>query len=214
MGFYFEEMFLHEELYYKCYFFVNSWVFEHIDDFKMYDRFMGLGQKAIECAIDVAESFLIKDGIVNQRSMQVLERCLSHSEFDLSHEYSGLVLRVFKIENFRELCGFIEKYIATDQFSNDPRYLLEFLTECSSLYPKECLDLLVRMNTIENVDLSKKAYLGDEPLVLVLAIYSRLRLEPFKYGEEQKTALDCFDKLLGIPSIRYKALEAMENVLN
>ena len=108
----------------------------------------------------------------------------------------------------------MEKYIATDQFSNDPRYLLEFLTECSSLYPKECLDLLVKMNIPEQVDMSKKAYFGDEPLVLVLAIYSRLRLEPFKYREEQKTALDCFDKLLGIPSIRYKALEAMEKVLN
>ena len=88
------------------------------------------------------------------------------------------------------------------------------MTECSSLYPKECLDLLVKMNIPEQVDMSKKAYFGDEPLVLVLAIYSRLRLEPFKYREEQKTALDCFDKLLGIPSIRYKALEAMEKVLN
>lgn len=214
MGFYFEEMLLHEELYDKCYFFVNSWLFDHINDFKMYDRFMGLGQKAIECAIEVAESFLIKDDIVDQRSVQVLERCLSHSEFDLSHEFSGLVLRVFKIENFGELYSFMEKYIATDQFSNDPRYLLEFLTECSSLYPKECLDLLVKMNIPEQVDMSKKAYFGDEPLVLVLAIYSRLRLEPFKYREEQKTALDCFDKLLGIPSIRYKALEAMEKVLN
>ncbi len=214
MGFYFEEMLLHEELYGKCYFFVNSWVFEHINDFKMYDHFMGLGRKAIECAIEVAESFLIRDGVVDHRSMQVLERCLSHAEFDLSHEFSGLVLRVFKIENFGELYNFMGKYISTDHFSNDPRYLLEFLTECSSLYPKECLNLLVKMNTPEKVDISKKAYFGDEPLILVLAIYSRLRLEPFKYREEQKTALDSFDKLLGIPSIRHKALEAMENVLN
>ncbi len=118
------------------------------------------------------------------------------------------------IENIEELYSFIEKYITTDQFSNDPRYLLEFLTEYSSLYPKECLDLLVKMNTPEKIDISKRAYLGDEPLVLVLAIYSRLRLEPFKYREEQKMALDCFDKLLGIPSIRYKALEARENALN
>lgn len=214
MDFYFEEMLLHEELYDKCYFFVSSWVFEHIDDFKMYDHFMGLGQRAIKCAIKVAENFLIRDGIVDQRAMQVLERCLLHTEFDLSHEFSGLVLRVFKIEYFGELYSFMEKYIATIQFSNDPRYLLDFLTECSSLYPKECLDLLPKMNILEKVDVSKKDYFGDEPLVLVLAIYSRLRLEPFKYREEQKMALDCFDKLLAIPSIRYKALEAMENVLN
>ncbi|WP_051315835.1 NACHT domain-containing protein [Algoriphagus vanfongensis] len=214
MGFYFTEMLLHEELFDKCYFFVTSWIFEHIDDYKMYDHFMELGQKAIKCAIDVAESLLIRDGVVDKRSMQVLERCLSHTEFDLSHEFSGLVLRVFKIENFGELYSFIEKYIATEQFSKDPRYLLEFLTECSSLYPKQCLDLLEKMNIPEKVDISQKAYLGDEPLVLVLAIYSRLRLEPFKYRGEQKTALDCFDKLLGIPSIRFKALEAMENVLN
>ncbi|MHA7129239.1 NACHT domain-containing protein [Algoriphagus namhaensis] len=214
MGFYFEEMLLHEELYDKCYFFVSSWVFDHIDDFKMYDHFMGLGQKAIVCAIEVAESLLIRDGVVDQRSVQVLERCLSHTEFDLSHEFSGLVLRVFKIENFGELYSFMEKYIATQHFSNDPRYFLDFLTKCSSLYPKECLDLLIKMNIPEKVDISKKAYFGDEPLVLVLAIYSRLRLERFKYREEQKTALDCFDNLLGIPSIRYKALEAMEKVLN
>lgn len=214
MGFYFDEMLLHEEFYTECYFFITSWIFEKIDDFKLYDRFMGLGENAIKCALIVAEKLLIENVNVNDRAMQVLKRCLAHSNFDISHELAGLVLRKFKIENFNELYEFIELYIATIHFSNDPRYLLQFLTECSSIYPTECLRLLVKMNTPHEVDISKKGYLGDEPLVLVLSIYSRLRLEKFKYRNEQQIALDTFDKLLGVPAIRYKALEAMENVLN
>jgi hypothetical protein len=70
------------------------------------------------------------------------------------------------------------------------------------------------MTIPDRVDITQKAYIGDEPLVLVLAIYSRLRLEHFRFKNEQRIALDVFDKLLGIPSIRYKALEAMETVLN
>ncbi len=56
--------------------------------------------------------------------------------------------------------------------------------------------------------------MGDEPLILVLAIYSKLRSLKFKYATEQKKALDEFDRMLKIPAIRIKALEAMENVLN
>lgn len=214
MGFYFDEMLLHYELYDKCYFFVSSWVFEEIDDYPMYDSFMDLGEGAIKCALTVAEKFLINDGNVHHRAIQVLERCLKNKSFDISHELAGLVLRKFKIENFGQLYRFIEQYIGTVHFSKDPRYLLEFLTECSSIYPTECLSLLEKMNIPDDVDISQKAYLGDEPLVLVLAIYSRLRLESFKYKNEQKIALDMFDKLLGIPAIRYKALDAMDNVLN
>ncbi|MGI4727005.1 MAG: hypothetical protein ACRYGB_00380 [Janthinobacterium lividum] len=214
MGFYFDEMLLHEEFHAECYFFIISWIFEKIDDFKLYDHFIGLGKNAIKCALTVAEKFLIENGNVKNRAMQVLVRCLAHLDFDISHELAGLVLREFKIENFKELYGFIELYISTVHFSNDPRYLLLFLTECSSIYPTECLQLLEKMNILYKVDISKKGYLGDEPLVLVLSIYSRLRLDQFKYINEQQIALDTFDKLLGIPAIRYKALEAMENVLN
>jgi hypothetical protein len=214
MGFYFDEMLLHEEFYEQCYFFVSSWVFVNIDDYSMFDRFMELGEKAIKCALTVTEKFLIENGKVNSRAMKVLERCLTYNDIDISHELSGLVLRKFKVENFDSLINYIEQYISTTHFLKDPRYLLEFLTECSSNYPTKCLDLLCRMTIPDRVDITQKAYIGDEPLVLVLAIYSRLRLEHFRFKNEQRIALDVFDKLLGIPSIRYKALEAMETVLN
>lgn len=214
MDFYFKEMFLHEELHEQCYFFVSSWVFEKIDDYDMYMEFMALGEKAYKCAMAVAESFLVGDDGVNQRCLVILDKCLGQNETDLSHEFSGLVLRKFTALHFNQLLGFIEHYVLTAHFAKDPRYLFEYLTECAALYPCECLALLCKMNLPFNVDIRETAYLGDEPLILVLAIYSKLRDVKYKYKVEQEKALDEFDRMLTMPSIRIKALEAMENVLN
>ncbi|TKC65424.1 hypothetical protein FBD94_02405 [Pedobacter hiemivivus] len=102
-----------------------------------------------------------------------------------------------------KLCRKINFTGSTFNFQNSPLFWKDRVDDITY-----CLDIA------EKVDISKKAYLGDESLVLLFAIYSRLRLEPFKCREEQKTALHCFDKLLDILSIRNKALEAMGNVLN
>ncbi|UCS92443.1 AAA family ATPase [Echinicola marina] len=214
MGFYFEEMLLHEELYDKCYFFISSWIFDHISDYEMYDNFINLGEKSIKCGIEVAEELLINNGKINTKAIEVLERCMKYPDIDISNDLSGLILRKFKIENFRELYSFIEKYISTPHFRDDPQYLFDFLLECSALYPTECLALLVDMDVPENVDIRKRAFNGDESLVLILSIYSKLRLKPFKYLDEQNTALDVFDKLLQVPSIRNRANDALDKALN
>ncbi|WP_312398390.1 ATP-binding protein [Sphingobacterium sp.] len=214
MGFYFDQVLKHRELYKNGYFFVSSWIFERIDDYPLYDKFMKLGGDVLKCAITVAEKLLVGENGIDKRSIQVLERCLAQDSEDLSHEFSGLVLRKFKTNQFLELYSFIEKYITTRHFAKDPRYLFEYLTECTASYPCECLKLLGKMNLPFEVDMRETAYMGDEPLILLLAIYSKLRSLKFKYATEQKRALDEFDRMLKIPAIRIKALEAMENVLN
>lgn len=215
LSFYFDEIILHEELHEQSFFFVSSYIFDHINDYPLYERFVKLGDKAIKCAITVAEKFLkTMNGSINIKALQVLEHCLGNTSGDLSHEFSGVVLRKFKIVDFLSTQVYLKKYIASKQFNSDPRYLLEYLTECSSIYPVECLKLLDEINWPINVDITEKGYLGDEPLILVLSIYSRLRIEPFKYRVEQRKTLDLFDNLLAIPSIRMKAFEAMDTVLN
>ncbi len=214
MGFYFQQVLRYPELYSTSYFFVTSWVFDRIDDYEMYDHFMNLGGQALHCAMKVAEDLLIGEHGVGDRCLQVLERCLGQSQEDLSHEFSGLVLRKFTTEHFLPLYNFMEKYVTTVHFAKDPRYLFEYLTECAALYPSECLKLLCKMNLPFKVDITQTAYMGDEPLILVLAIYSKLCNLKFKYAAEQQIALDQFDRMLSIPSIRVRALEAMEKVLN
>jgi len=214
MGFYFKLMLEYPELHENCYFFVTSWIFERIDDYQLYHDFMQVGGDALKCAMTVAENFLIGENGIDNRSIQVLERCLAQNSKDLSHEFAGLVLRKFKQSQFLELYNFIKKYVMSPHFAKDPRYLIEYLTECASKYPCECLELLGMMNFSFKVDLCETAYMGDEPLVLILAIYSKLRNQKFRYFKEQKKALDQFDKMLKIPSIRTKAIEALENVLN
>lgn len=214
MGFYFQRVLEHPELYKNSYFFVSSWIFERIDDYPLYDQFMQLGGDALKCAMKVAEKLLVGEDGIDKRSLQVLERCLAQNSEDLSHEFSGLVLRKFNQHQFLELYHFIEKYITTQHFAKDPRYLFEYLTECAASYPCECLDLLCKMTLSYKVDIRETAYMGDEPLILVLAIYSKLRNLKFKYLTEQNKALDEFDRLLKIPAIRVKALQALENVLN
>ncbi|MGN7986238.1 NACHT domain-containing protein [Pedobacter sp. 22226] len=215
MDFYFQEMLLHEELHDQCYFFVSSWVFEHINDFDLYDHFMKLGGNSLKCAMKVAEKFLVEDGDINQRALQVLERCVKDAGgVDLSHELSGLVLRVFEPVYFPQLHNFISQYVKSVHFAKDPSYLFEYLTECAADYPCECLAMLHSMKFPFEVNIAETGYMGDEPLILVLAIYSKLRNHRFRYRTEQEMALDEFDRMLTIPSIRSKALEAMENVLN
>jgi hypothetical protein len=214
MGFYFDEMLKHEELYKDCYFFISSWLFKDIDDYAMYDNFMELGGDTLQCAMEVAEKFLVADEGINERCIQVLERCLSQGDQDLSREFSGLVLREFKTEHFLQLYGLIAQYVTTAHFAKDPRYLFEYLTECAAIHPCQCLELLCKMDLPFDLDIRETAYLGDEPLVLVLAVYSKLWNEPFIYGDEREKALDEFDRMLTIPSIRNKAFEAMESVLN
>lgn len=215
MDFYFQEMLLRKELHDQCYFFVSSWVFDHINDFELYDHFMKLGGSSLKCAMKVAEKFLIGNGNINPRALQVLERCLKdESGVNLSHEFSGLVLRVFEPAYFSQLNMFIGQYVKSVNFAKDPSYLFEYLTECAADYPCECLSLLSSMNLPFKVDITETAYMGDEPLILVLAIYSKLRNTRYKFRVEQERALDEFDRMLNIPSIRSKALEAMENVLN
>jgi hypothetical protein len=214
MGFYFKLMLKYPELYKNSYFFVTSWIFDRIDDYPLYNEFMQLGGDALKCGMTVAEKLLVGENGVDSRSIQVLEQCLDQSRVDLSHEFSGLVLREFKQNHFLELYSFIKKYAVSSHFAKDPRYLFEYLTECASKYPCECLELLTLMNLPFEVDLRETAYLGDEPLILILAIYSKLRNLKFKYVKEQNKALDEFDRMLKMPSVRVKALEALENVLN
>ncbi|RZM12540.1 MAG: hypothetical protein EOO88_45540, partial [Pedobacter sp.] len=146
MDFYFEEILQYPELYESCYFFVSSWVFKRIDDYEIYDRFMRLGGKALKCAIKVAENLLSAEDGINERCIQVLFRCLDQVDYDLSREFSGLVLRKFKPNNFPELHPFIIKYVTTGHFAKDPRYLFEYLIECAAAYPCECLALLGGMD--------------------------------------------------------------------
>lgn len=214
MQFYFDELMKYPDLYKECYVFVNSWLLESINDYSMYDNFLFLGEDAVNCALTVAEEFLICENEVNLRALEIIQRCLAFKYESLSHQFSSIVLRKFKPKDFNILKSFITSYINTHHFSQDPRYLLLYLTECTGQYPLDCLEIINEVIIPENVDISKRGYLGDEPLVLILAIYSKLQQGSLRYMKERKVALDTFDRMLELPAIRSKAINALENVLN
>ncbi|MEN5195784.1 hypothetical protein [Sphingobacterium faecium] len=214
MQFYFDEVLKNPNLHEHCYVFVSSWLFESISDFAIYDSFLKLGGDAANCALTVAEEFLINDEGINFRALDVIEHCLSFDCDDISYRISSIVLRKFEIKYFQDLSIFIQKYISSIHFGRDPSYLLSYLTECSAAYPLECLDLIDEMIIPENVDISKRGYLDDEPLTLILAIYSKLQQGQLKYRNERRRALDIFDRMLALPAIRQKATNALEEVLH
>ncbi|MBD1425676.1 NACHT domain-containing protein [Sphingobacterium arenae] len=214
MQFYFDEILKYPELYEKSYFFVNSWLLESINDYSIYDNFLLLGEEAAKCALTVAEAFLINEDGINKRALDVVNRCLAFEYEQISGQISSIVLRKFEVKYFQDLSAFIKKYIASEHFTRDPRYLLLYLTECAGQYPLECLNMLDQMIIPENVDISKRAYLDDEPLTLILAIYSKLHQGQLKYRCERRRALDIFDRMLALPAIRRKATNALEDVLN
>src|SRR5690606_6437215 len=161
-----------------------------------------------------AEEFLINEDGVNKRALDVVDRCLAFEYEQISDQISCIVLRKFEVKYFHDLSTFIKKYIRSVHFNRDPRYLLLYLTECAGQYPLECLNMIDEMIIFENVDVSKRGYLDDEPLTLILAIYSKLHQGQLKYRNERRRALDIFDRMLALPAIRRKATNALVDVLN
>src|SRR5690606_34533930 len=128
------------------YLMVHSWLLGYDKNKKYYNRLINSSKKAKLKAIEVAEGNLIKGGNINDKCLSILFSFLNEKDDDLTHSYSGLVLRKFNNENFNVLFPFMKKYSRSDLFKKDPRYFLQYLLKCVKNFPKECLELVTNMN--------------------------------------------------------------------
>lgn len=212
MGDYFEKIIQHEELHKDAYIIIHNWIDKRVDD-KVFEKFISSSKTAKLCAIRVAEGNLFnkEENKINDRCILILKRFLKEKDEEFANAYSGLVLRAFKPNHFKEIYSFLKLYSKRDLCKKEPTYFLEFLLKCTKDYPIECLNLL------ENMDFNRDneiAYFHDkEPVKLILAIYSKLNMDLNKNRKHIIKSLDIFDSMLTQSHLRVSANTAIELIV-
>lgn len=87
---------------------ISSWLLGLDNEKKLYYKFIEKGKDAKLCAIDVAEEFLIDEdtGLINVKALEILSEFLSETDKEFAGEYSCVILRKFKPENFQDFFHF------------------------------------------------------------------------------------------------------------
>ena len=208
---YFNNLMLHKSLHKNCYVIVWSWMNDKINDKKLFDRFIKKSKEAKLCALEMAEKNLIsKDGRMNQKSIHILNSFLNQKDKEFSSMYSGLILRKFKNNNFKQLYSFLFSYSKTKLCMDEPRYFLMLLLKCAKDYPLECLKLLENMNFKKTPNIQDRGHYREEPVQLILAIYSKLNMNMKQNKKHVIKALDVFDDMLIHNHLRSFANNAIE----
>ncbi|QOW09925.1 AAA family ATPase [Kaistella flava (ex Peng et al. 2021)] len=214
MDCYFERVFECPEIYKQNYVLISSWILGLDNEKKWYNKFIEKGKDAKLCAIDVAENFLIDEdtGVINVKALEILSEFLSETDKEFAGEYSCVILRKFKPENFQYFFPFLNEYSKTVLCRKDPRYFLQYLSTCSKNYPEKCLELLEKIDFRDKPDIQDSGHYDKEPIQLILAIYSKLVSEVIKNKTLINQSLDIFDGMLKHRHLRNNANQAIETI--
>ena len=211
---YFKRVLECPEIYKQNYVLISSWLLGLDNEKKLYYKFIEKGKDAKLCAIDVAEEFLIDEdtGLINLKALEILSEFLSETDKEFAGEYSCVILRKFKPENFQHFFPFLNEYSKTVLCRKDPRYFLQYLSKCSKNHPEKCLELLQNIDFRDKPDIQDSGYYDKEPIQLILAIYSKLVSEIIKNKTLINQALDIFDGMLKHRHLRNNANQAIETL--
>lgn len=214
MDYYFEKIIETPEIHKQSYVMISSWLLGLDSEKKLYNNFIKTSKEAKLCAIDVAENFLIDEveNTINFKALDILSEFLSETDKDFAGEYSCVILRKFKPENFQQFFPFLKDYSKTILCRKDPRYFLQYLSLCSKNHPEECLELLGNIDFKDNPNIQDSGYYDKEPIQLVLGIYSKLVSEIIKNNTLINIALDIFDGMLVHRHLRNNANQAIEEL--
>lgn len=209
-----EEYFLNiiecDEIRRDCYIIINSYLSEKKFGLKYYKQFAYLNTDTKLCALKVSEKNLFhKENYVHQNSLSILYEFLNEEEEKIAHEYSAIILRKFKSEDFVVLLDFMNAYSKSVVCRNDPTYFIDYLLKSLKVYPEECLKLLENINFNKNSDY-KYMFHNKGPVQVVLGIYSKLINKNFGNKYLINKCLDLFDSMLKHPNFRNNANSAIE----
>lgn len=208
---YFDKIIKNKELHSDGNLIVLSWFNDEINDEKLYKRFVSSSNDAKLCAIKIAEANLFnKNGEVSEKALKTLSDFLNIKEKEFSNAYSGMILRKFKLENFKILYPFLLKYSKSRACIGQPRYFLKLLLKCARDYPIECLELISNLDFTIIPNIQERNYYDKEPVQLILAIYTILNSN-FKENKKQiRISLNIFDSMLKHNHLRVSANNAIE----
>lgn len=207
---YFMKIIKNEELHSEGNVIVLSWLDDNIDDGKLYRRFVRSSDKAKLCALKIAEANLFeRNGMPNEKSFKILHQFLNQDNEEIASAYSGLVLRKFKNNNFKETYSFLIAYSKSKLCLAQPSYFLQLLMGCTKEYPVECLKLVGNMKFDRLPDIQRRGYYRDEPVQLILSIYSKLNMNLKENRKLVNRTLDIFDSMLRHNHLRVSVNQAI-----
>lgn len=211
---YFDDLISHNELHKNGEVIIYSWLNDRINDKELFEKFIKSSKEAKLCALDVAEKNLIsKKGEIDIKSLHIINSFLNQRDKEFSSAYSALILRKVNNSNFIKLYPFLNKYSKTSLCLDEPRYFLDLLISCAKDYPKECLKLVENMNFNKSPNIQDVGYYREEPVQLILAIYSKLNMDSKNNKKYIKKSLDIFDNMLTHSHLRASANNAIELTL-
>ena len=90
-----------------------------------------------------------------------------------------------------------------------PNYFLQLLLSCAKDHPLKCLKLVQNLKFDRIPDIRLKGYYGNEPVQLILAIYSKLNMKLSENRKHVKKSLDIFDAMLKHNHLRTSVNQAI-----
>lgn len=216
MQLFFEKIIKHEELHEKgVIIIVKAWVNgkDIKGSYELLKKAIVASEKARCAIIHTAEHNLIKeDGKINKKCYDLLTDLLKYDGDKLASSYSGLVLRKFKPNTFNIAYPFLKKYVKSSHAKIEPRYLFNYLNNCSDNNAIECLELMKDAMYVDERNMQNKGYFDKEPVQVILSIYSALNKNYEQNKMQLKETLDLFDILLQNDRMRGFATDAINDL--
>ena len=213
---YFEKIIQNEELHEKGVIIIcKAWINDKDikGSFELLQKAISSSEKARCAIIHTTEHNLIdKNGEINKKCYDLLIDLLKYDGDEIASRYSGLVLRKFKPNTFNIALPFLREYVKSSHARKEPRYLFNYLNNCSDENPIECLELMKEAMYIDNRSIQNRGYFDKEPVQVVLSIYSALNKKYHQSTSRLEETLDLFDILLQNNRMRGYANQAINTL--
>jgi len=208
---YFEKIIEHKELHNEGNVIIISWLNDEINDEKLYKKFVNSSDEAKLCALKIAEANLFnQNGKPDKKSFKILNSFLKEKSDNFASAYSGIILRKFKHYNFKETYPFLINYSKSQLCMIEPSYFLQLLLSCAKEHPVKCLVLVQNLSFDRIPDIQLRGFYRNEPVQLILAIYSKLNMNLKDNRKYVKKSLDVFDAMLKHNHLRASVNQAIE----
>lgn len=193
----------------------GAWLNDYQGAENLYKGFIIKNSYAQERAVhDAIENVYYKDEL-SIKSLGVLEMLINLAEKKVNKKFEIEFLHMEHIK-FEDLYGLILKYVQSKNFVMT-EYFLEFLTNHSSKFPCETIDLFETAIRHENIGIEEDGNIvGSEDMatIFIIGAYSSLRPSQNRLHKKYQTKLlKAFDQVLIDSRFRSNAESVLEKVI-
>ncbi len=189
-----------------------AWLNEIKGSQKLLRSVLKLSDEAKAKVVDMAVKNLgDKKESVRRKCKEIFLMFLNSSNEKVIHEYSCTFLDLTP-EIFLEVFPLLQKYSHSNVAKRGPHYYFQYLIKCAKKHPKECLELLLQVNTYDKPDITQVGHYDNEPIKVLIGIYNSLSSLETKDMESLNKSIELFDDMLKNPKFRGAANKVLDQV--